>query len=149
MITNHHRYRTWTQDRFLVFLVLATGLHVLLFFAISFGISLQPVPRLANTLDVVLVQWRSEDEPEQADYLAQASQRGGGETEERSRPSEPVSAEIPAPTDGSDLRQAARKWPGVDLLGPAPAALPRLVGRWRFQLVIRGAEVHTPFPVAT
>ncbi len=42
---------------------------------------------------------------------------------------------------GQDLRRAARGCPGVDLLGPAPAALPRLVGRWRFQLVIRGAEV--------
>ena len=42
---------------------------------------------------------------------------------------------------GSDLRAASRNWPGIDLMGPAPAALPRLVGRWRFQVVIRGTEV--------
>ena len=40
---------------------------------------------------------------------------------------------------GRELRAAARDYQGVAVLGPAPAALPRLVGRWRFQLVLRGA----------
>lgn len=39
---------------------------------------------------------------------------------------------------GRDLRPLARQQPGIGVLGPAPAALPRLVGRWRFQLLIRG-----------
>lgn len=95
----------------MVFLMLAIGLHVLLFFGISFGVSLNPVPRLADTLDVVLVQWRSEKEPEKADYLAQASQQGGGETTERSRPSEPVSGVLPIPLDGQDLQQATAQVP--------------------------------------
>ena len=72
-------YTSWTQDRFMVFLVLAISVHALVFFGINFGVSLNPMPRLADTLDVVLVQWRSESEPEKADYLAQASQVGGGE----------------------------------------------------------------------
>jgi len=38
------------------------------------------------------------------------------------------------------LRGLAAQWPGVEVLGPAPAALPRLVGRWRFQLVLRGTD---------
>jgi len=42
-----------------------------------------------------------------------------------------------------DLANRLRK--GVDgkriqVLGPAPAALPRLVGRWRFQVLVRGAD---------
>jgi primosomal protein N' len=32
---------------------------------------------------------------------------------------------------------------GVEVLGPAPAALPRLVGRWRFQIVLRAADART------
>ncbi len=36
------------------------------------------------------------------------------------------------------LEGAAKRFPGVRVLGPAPAALPRLVGRWRFQLILRG-----------
>lgn len=43
---------------------------------------------------------------------------------------------------GRDLRGAARGYPGVAVLGPAPAALPRLVGRWRFQIVLRGEQLR-------
>ena len=40
------------------------------------------------------------------------------------------------------LRQAARPLGRkVDVLGPAPAPMSRLVGRWRFQLVLRGRDV--------
>jgi len=40
-----------------------------------------------------------------------------------------------------DLRTAARRAQGLSILGPAPAALPRLVGRWRFQIVARGEDL--------
>lgn len=40
-----------------------------------------------------------------------------------------------------DLRAEAQRTDGVvDILGPAPAALPRLVGRWRYQVVLRGRD---------
>ena len=99
----------------MVFLVLALALHALLFFGINFGLSLNPLPRLADTLDVVLVQWRSENEPDKADYLAQASQKGGGETTERTRPSEPVSGELPTPQDQQDMHQAAAQTPAPEV----------------------------------
>ncbi|MEQ1571542.1 MAG: primosomal protein N', partial [Myxococcota bacterium] len=38
------------------------------------------------------------------------------------------------------LRSAAH--PPVSVLGPAPAALPRLVGRWRFQVIARSAQLR-------
>jgi protein TonB len=109
MIMNGNR--TWMQDRFMVCLLLATGLHALLLLGISFGISLKPSPRLADTLDVVLVKWRSENEPEEADYLAQASQQGGGETTEKSRPSQPVSGELPTLQQGEDSVQSKQAIP--------------------------------------
>ena len=40
------------------------------------------------------------------------------------------------------LRQAAERFRGVTILGPAPAALPRLVGRWRHQVIVRGVETR-------
>lgn len=40
---------------------------------------------------------------------------------------------------GGALRHAAPR--GVEILGPAPAALPYKVGRWHFQVVIRAASV--------
>lgn len=39
------------------------------------------------------------------------------------------------------LRQAGRDFPRTAVLGPAAAALPRLVGRWRFQIVLRGQHL--------
>lgn len=104
-------YASWTQDRFMVFLVLAVALHALVLFGVHFGISLNPVPRLADTLDVVLVQWRSESEPEKADYLAQATQKGGGETTEKVRPAEEVSGVLPTPSTGQDIQQAVEQTP--------------------------------------
>lgn len=43
-----------------------------------------------------------------------------------------------------DLRALCGRFPGTDVLGPAAAALPKLVGRWRFQIVLRGTDVR-PF----
>lgn len=95
----------------MLFFVLAVALHVLLLFGVHFGISLNPAPRLADTLDVVLVQWRSESEPDKADYLAQATQKGGGETTEKTRPSEPVSGRVPTPDEGMDPQQSSQQIP--------------------------------------
>jgi protein TonB len=108
---NSNPYTSWTQDRFMVFLVLAIAVHALVLFGIHFGVALNPVPRLADTLDVVLVQWRSESEPDKADYLAQASQKGGGETTEKTRPAEPVSGEIPTPSEGQNIQQSIEQTP--------------------------------------
>jgi protein TonB len=95
----------------MMFLVLAIAVHMLLFFGINFGVSLNPAPRLADTLEVVLVNWRSEEEPDKADYLAQASQQGGGETAERLRPSAPVSGILPTLQDGQDSQQLVDQIP--------------------------------------
>jgi protein TonB len=111
MMLRPDRYTSWTQDRFMVFLVLAVALHMLVFFGLNFGLSLKSVPRLADTLDVVLVQWRSEQEPEKADFLAQASQQGGGEAEEKQRPMETVSSEIPAVEQGPDMARSELEIP--------------------------------------
>jgi primosomal protein N' (replication factor Y) len=46
-----------------------------------------------------------------------------------------------AETLGRKLRTEAKPYK-VSVLGPAPAALPRLVGRWRFQLIIRSESVR-------
>jgi len=106
-----HRSEHWVHDPFMVCLVLALGIHAAVLFGVTFGISLKPLPRLAETLDVVLVQWRSEEEPEQADYLAQASQKGGGETTERSRPADPVSGQLPSVDRGPDMQQSLEQLP--------------------------------------
>ena len=103
--------RSWLEDRFMFFLVLAIVVHALLVLGIRFGVTLDSPPRLADTLDVVLVNWRTENEPEQADFLAQASQLGGGEAKEKARPSQPVSGELPTPQEGLDSRLSTPDMP--------------------------------------
>ncbi|NNJ77770.1 MAG: energy transducer TonB [Xanthomonadales bacterium] len=115
MMLKSNRYPAWAQDRFMLFLVLATGLHALLFFGVSFGLYLTPTPRLADTLDVVLVQWRSEETPEEADYLAQVDQVGGGETSDPSRPTEQHSGVLPTPERGEAPIRNEQQVPEVSL----------------------------------
>ncbi len=43
----------------------------------------------------------------------------------------------------AQAREQSRAYPGVDVLGPALAPLARLVGRWRFQVILRGRDVAT------
>jgi protein TonB len=101
----------WLQDRFTICLLLATALHATVVLGVHFGVSLKPSPRLADTLDVVLVKWRSEDEPEDVDFLAQATQQGGGESTEKSRPSQPESGNLPIPEQGGDPVQSQQETP--------------------------------------
>lgn len=42
-----------------------------------------------------------------------------------------------------DLRRRTQEGDGNEVLGPAPAALARLVGRWRFQLILRGRDLRS------
>ncbi|HET6566213.1 MAG TPA: energy transducer TonB [Xanthomonadales bacterium] len=103
--------RPWHEDRFMLCLVLALGLHAVFIIGVHFGIDLNPAPRLADTLDVVLVRWRSEKEPDKADFLAQANQEGGGESNEMERPSRPVSGELPVEAQGQDQLQSMEAVP--------------------------------------
>ena len=96
----------WLQDRFMICLAGAIGLHAAILLGVKFGAELNPVPRLADTLDVVLVKWRSKEAPEDADFLAQASQQGGGESTDKRRPAQPVSGEMPLIEHGLDAAQS-------------------------------------------
>ncbi len=55
----------------------------------------KPTQRENPTLDIVLVQKRTLTPPEKADFLGQTSQEGGGENEQKQRPSTPTVAPFP------------------------------------------------------
>jgi protein TonB len=57
------------------------------------------------TLDVTLVDVANREQPDKADFLAQASNAGGGDKDKAARPSEPVSGPLPTPKAG-DAAQA-------------------------------------------
>ena len=73
-------------DRLLVSVLLAAALHALIILGISFAPD-TPDQRDKNppALDITLVQKRDTPPPDEADYLAQVSQDGGGNTAEKVR----------------------------------------------------------------
>ncbi len=91
-----------SNDRFAVSILMALGLHAVILLGVGFVLDFKPLTHPLETLDVVLVNWRSESEPDEADFLAQASQQGGGESTEVSRPSQENTGASPGLAEGVD-----------------------------------------------
>jgi protein TonB len=68
--------------------------------ALGIGFSIEDAAPVVPTLDVILTRTHSQTPPEKADFLAQASQEGGGDAELPDRPREPTPAPVPRPEPG-------------------------------------------------
>jgi len=84
-----------STDRFSVTLVFALLFHAVVVLGVSFSYEPPALEQTPPTLDVILVQQRSETAPDEADYLAQVSQQGGGTSPDKVRPQSPVSGQVP------------------------------------------------------
>jgi len=80
------------NDRFSMTFFLATIFHGMVILGITFSVSQPADSKTSPALDIILVQTKSPDENEKADYLAQVSQKGGGNAEQKARPREQFSA---------------------------------------------------------
>lgn len=89
-------------DRFTICIMIALVVHAVGGLGIGFVMDFKPLTHPLETLDIVLVNWRSESTPDEADFLAQASQQGGGESTEASKPSQENTGASPGPTEGAD-----------------------------------------------
>jgi protein TonB len=88
--------RLATEDHFPLALFVATVLHALVILGVSFAPALRDSPPPLPTLDITLVTQKSAQAPEDAQFLAQANQEGGGDSETRERP-RPQASAIPIP----------------------------------------------------
>ncbi|MGY3040136.1 protein TonB [Rhodanobacter sp. TND4EL1] len=86
-------------------------LHGVLLLGITFHF-VKPLPSLP-TLDVTLVNVANRQAPDKADFLAQANNTGGGQSDRAARPSELFSGAIPKPDPGIAAQP-------VDSTTPAP-----------------------------
>jgi len=74
-------------DRLGTMVILAAAVHAVIILGITFsGNELPDESKITPRIEVTLVNTRSEIEPDKADYLAQANQEGGGNTDEKIRP---------------------------------------------------------------
>ena len=94
-------------------LVLALVLHVAVITQLHFDWLNRDTDSTPPNLDVILVDWASEKAPEDADFLAQANQVGGGDNPELERPSAPPPTE-PAGAPQPEEQPAARPQPEPD-----------------------------------
>ena len=88
------------HDRFGMTFFLATIFHGMVILGITFSVSQPADSKTAPALDIILVQTRSPIDVEDADYLAQVSQQGGGNAEQKARPRELFSAPTLSDTPG-------------------------------------------------
>lgn len=86
-------------DTLTVSLFAAAVLHVMFILGVSFEPFLNEL-RTPATMEVILVQPTDSEAPENADYLAQASQDGGGDTDEKVRPTTAFASDQDFQTDG-------------------------------------------------
>jgi len=96
---NRARLKIGPNDRLSITLLFASILHAVA----ALGVTFAPEPERiidVSTLDVILVQTKSDLPTEKADFLAQANQQGGGDSDEKSRPSDLFSSNVPKPEDG-------------------------------------------------
>jgi protein TonB len=83
-------------DRLSLTIFFAVVMHSLIILGISFDAAdrTKPPEKLPG-LEVTLVQSKTDKDIEDADFLAQASQEGGGDSLEKARPSSPVTPVVP------------------------------------------------------
>ncbi len=85
-------------DRMGVALLFSLMLHAILILGISFGFA-KPAPSLP-TLDVTLINTSNAETPRKADFLAQANNAGGGNSDKAHRPGAPFSGPLPVTQAG-------------------------------------------------
>ncbi len=108
-------------DRLGLTTTFALALHALFLFGLDFRFD-DPLRAALPALDVILVQSSSPEAPEEADFLAQANQQGGGDSTEAVRPSAPFSAALPTPSDGVAPERVQASAPD-----PVPATAPEVL----------------------
>ena len=122
------------RDRLVTTLFFAALLHGIVILGITFRPDL---PSGSPTLEVTMVQSRSVTPPDDAEYLAQANQRGSGNTEERVRPESPLS--MPAALNNAGRADA----PDLDDNPGKNSSSGKTAGRNRDQASDKDAAVTT------
>ena len=129
------------RERLSATLVLSLLLHGMLL--LGLGFALEDAAPVLPTLDVILTQTTTPLTPKQADFLAQANNQGGGESDKANRPTDPTSGLVPKPDDGVAPRELRAQSPA-----PQPPPEARVISSARGELTTAPPEA-TPVVEAT
>lgn len=100
-------------DRLGLTLFFAAAFHALVILGISFDLDELLPQDIPLSMEITLVHSKTEEAPDKADYLAQATQKGGGNVKEKLRPSSPVANPRPTEEQG-DAEQS------LPMMAPPP-----------------------------
>ncbi len=81
--------RIGPSDRLGLTLFFAAALHAIIILGITFAPTDASKDQAPLSMEVILVHSKSDEKPDKADYLAQVTQKGGGNVQEKRRPSSP------------------------------------------------------------
>lgn len=85
-------------ERLRVTVLFSLLLHAVIVLGVGFTYE-EPAASLPS-LDIILVPAKTEAAPEKPDFLANASQKGGGDRDEARRPRQPTTSPVPKPDPG-------------------------------------------------
>ena len=98
-MSNSVHYSDKQTDVLTIALFFAAAVHAIVLLGVSFQPFLENM-RTPPALEVVLVQNSDQDSIDDAAYLAQSNQDGGGETDDNTRPASPFTSALDAKADG-------------------------------------------------
>lgn len=88
------------SDRLSMTLFMAIVIHGIVILGVSFTESFKRPDSFQRTMDIVLVQTRSEVAPKDAEHIAQHNQEASGSSDTPDTPSNPFSSPLPTPSKG-------------------------------------------------
>jgi protein TonB len=118
-------------------MVLSLLVHAIVLLGVGWAV--ESAAPITPTLDVILTQTTSPLTQKQADFLAQASNQGGGEHDRSSRPRETQSGPAPQPEPGIAPRPLQAQSPR-----PQPAPQERVASSLRGQATVARAQATPP-----
>ncbi len=121
-------------------MVLSVLLHAMVILGIGFAV--EDAAPVMPTLDVILSQTRTALTPAQADFLAQASNQGGGEHDKSTRPTAPQAGPLPQPEDGLAPRPLRAQTPA-----PSPPPDARVISSTNAQQTMPSPQVRQEIEV--
>lgn len=119
------------NERFVLTLVFSLICHGVLLLGLGFA-----APRsepAAPSLDVILVSTATTETPDQADFLAQVSQEGGGDLDEKARPTAIASAPEQRPDPGTAEQQREIGTPSPRPEQVASVVTTRAESQWQIE----------------
>ncbi|HJW46247.1 MAG TPA: TonB family protein [Lysobacter sp.] len=118
-------------------MVLSVLVHAML--VLGVGWAVESAAPVMPTLDVILTETTSPLTQKQADFLAQATNQGGGEHDKSSRPRETQSGPAPQPEPGIAPRPLQAQSPA-----PQPAPQDRVISSLRSEATVAKAQATPP-----